>query len=668
MGINSYAQNFEDVMLWRALSHVEHGFYIDVGAQDPVVDSVSLAFYERGWHGIHIEPVPQYADTLRQQRPGDLVLQAAVGNGPSVINFFEIINTGLSTADSAIAAQHEANGFGARKIMVPCIPLAAIFDHAGAREIHWLKIDVEGFEKEVLGSWTPSAARPWIVVIESTLPRTQVESHESWESILLAFGYSIAYFDGLNRYYVSSDHVELKKSLSVPPNTFDDFTLNGTASAPFHRRIESQNALRSQALEAQMNRLREELASQRASAAARQEALTLNLQEAKAEYTTQLASAQEAALREWKEQEIRHLALQSALDQKVTLLQGRISDMEAIAARRETEFSLRLQREMDSARSREQHRLQKFRETEQALGEWRAALQSAHQQHINALENNAQAERQKAAAEHEQVREQLVRAIADGRRMAESLASARNEIAVFEKSWLWRFFFAAARKKRLANVTPGTNLLPESTKPHSVSDEVHSFSNIRTYQMNENLDPSKPAHSVADLLKFNDSDFVQCAYLSLLGRPVDSEGLRTYLTHVRAGADRLDLIRALATSPEGSQLDPDRLSGLREALRNMEGSRPTFISRLITGPVTRALRPLLARVDVCDYRIGKLEQLVLQRLDALERDIQAAGKQRPSGGATAEETEGLARLTERAKGIYFQIRDREQEAKEKAGR
>lgn len=28
----SYAQNFEDVMLYRALKHVEKGFYIDVGA------------------------------------------------------------------------------------------------------------------------------------------------------------------------------------------------------------------------------------------------------------------------------------------------------------------------------------------------------------------------------------------------------------------------------------------------------------------------------------------------------------------------------------------------------------------------------------------------------------------------------------------------------------
>ena len=40
----SYAQNFEDVLLWRALHDVERGRYIDIGAQDPEFDSVSFAF------------------------------------------------------------------------------------------------------------------------------------------------------------------------------------------------------------------------------------------------------------------------------------------------------------------------------------------------------------------------------------------------------------------------------------------------------------------------------------------------------------------------------------------------------------------------------------------------------------------------------------------------
>lgn len=49
MSFVSYAQNFEDVMLWRALKNVPDGFYIDIGAQDPVKCSVSLGFHLRGW-------------------------------------------------------------------------------------------------------------------------------------------------------------------------------------------------------------------------------------------------------------------------------------------------------------------------------------------------------------------------------------------------------------------------------------------------------------------------------------------------------------------------------------------------------------------------------------------------------------------------------------------
>jgi FkbM family methyltransferase len=145
LGINSYAQNFEDVMLWRALGQVKEGFYIDVGAQDPVIDSVSLAFYEHGWHGLHVEPVPHYANLLRQQRPGDTVIQAALGDAASIMRFYEIPGTGISTADPAIAARHEQRGFQTVEALVPCMTLASLFESVASREIHWLKIDVEGF-------------------------------------------------------------------------------------------------------------------------------------------------------------------------------------------------------------------------------------------------------------------------------------------------------------------------------------------------------------------------------------------------------------------------------------------------------------------------------------------------------------------------------------------
>lgn len=243
--ITSYAQNFEDVMLWRALGHVPEGIYIDVGAQDPIVDSVSLAFYEHGWRGIHVEPTPRYANALRDHRPGETVIQAAVGDGPPLITFYEIPGTGISTAVPSIANDHRDRGFDIQEINVICVSLASIFEAHDGREIHWLKIDVEGFEPSVLRSWGDCPARPWIVVVESTLPLTQIESHETWEGLLIGYGYQMVYFDGLNRYYVSLLHPELTSAFKTPPNVFDEFSLSGLASAPFHKllaeRVESAN-------------------------------------------------------------------------------------------------------------------------------------------------------------------------------------------------------------------------------------------------------------------------------------------------------------------------------------------------------------------------------------------------------------------------------------------
>lgn len=230
MTMVSYAQNFEDVMLWRALKDIENGFYIDIGANDPVIDSVSLAFYERGWRGVHIEPMPQYAGKLRDARPDERVEQIAIGRQDGSIVFFEIEDTGLSTAEAEVAEQHRKKGFAVTETTVDVRPLSAILNQYNDRPIHWMKIDVEGLEKEVIESWDDAVARPWILVIESTRPLTTEETYLEWEADILAKGYGFAYFDGLNRFYIHETHQDLLKHFSTPPNVFDEAILSGRAS------------------------------------------------------------------------------------------------------------------------------------------------------------------------------------------------------------------------------------------------------------------------------------------------------------------------------------------------------------------------------------------------------------------------------------------------------
>lgn len=236
----SYAQNFEDVMLWRALKHVTNGFYIDIGAQDPVVDSVSLAFYEHGWRGVHVEPTNQYFSKLRVARPDEMVLQVAIGNAADSLTFYEFENTGLSTADPVIAKKHTKAGFDPIQITVDVISLDSLFDLIGNREVHWLKIDVEGMEKTVLDSWRVSDITPWLLVIESTEPSSQKESYKEWEQIVLDKGYQFVYFDGLNRFYISPEQPSLASAFTSPPSVFDGFMLSGKASHSFYKIVETK--------------------------------------------------------------------------------------------------------------------------------------------------------------------------------------------------------------------------------------------------------------------------------------------------------------------------------------------------------------------------------------------------------------------------------------------
>jgi FkbM family methyltransferase len=231
----SYAQNFEDVRLWRALRSVQQGYYIDIGAQSPIVDSVSCVFYQNGWRGAHVDAMQAYADELRDARPGDIVINAAVAAEPGALTFYEIAETGLSTTRFEIAQRHRAEGFAVHETTVQAITLDDVFDRVGERDVHWLKVDVEGGEQDLLQGWRQSVTRPWIVVIESTLPLTDQEAFEPWEHLILDKGYKFAHFDGLNRYYVSELHQDLAQSFAVPPNIFDDFALSMTSSTPLKR-------------------------------------------------------------------------------------------------------------------------------------------------------------------------------------------------------------------------------------------------------------------------------------------------------------------------------------------------------------------------------------------------------------------------------------------------
>ena len=220
----SYAQNFEDVVLWRALRHVQGGTYVDVGASDPVVNSLTKVFYDQGWSGLNVEPVPSLAAALREQRPRDATIAAAAGATSGLAQLFAAETTGNSTLIPELARDAAAGGLLMTEITVPVAPLDELLERAGMtdRTIHFCSIDVEGFEADVLEGFDLVRWRPWILVVEATRPNSPEPTYAVWEPQVLKAGYQFSLFDGLNRFYLHEDHSELARSLSYPACVFDE--------------------------------------------------------------------------------------------------------------------------------------------------------------------------------------------------------------------------------------------------------------------------------------------------------------------------------------------------------------------------------------------------------------------------------------------------------------
>ena len=147
----SYTQNLEDYHLSLAFAGQQTGTYLDVGAGHPVADNVSFWFYERGWKGVVIEPQAELAALYARLRPRDAVVCSIVGRERGATDFNVVGRLhGLSTSVEKYAQQARTLGVDCRVVRLPVTTLTEVCERHGLDRIDFLKVDVEGAEKEVL--------------------------------------------------------------------------------------------------------------------------------------------------------------------------------------------------------------------------------------------------------------------------------------------------------------------------------------------------------------------------------------------------------------------------------------------------------------------------------------------------------------------------------------
>ncbi len=202
----SYPTEHEDLILFHVLKDEKEIFWIDVGCNDPDLGSVTKAFYERGHHGINIDMEKGMVDITEKERPRDINIHAGIGSKEGEGQYYSQGDWG------GLSTMVEGNRLNDSEKAVPVkiTTLKRICEeYATDTDISFLKIDVEGMEKEVLEGMDFEHYRPKIIVMESTLPCTDIPNYEEWEDFLLKADYHFAYMHGINRYYVADERKEL---------------------------------------------------------------------------------------------------------------------------------------------------------------------------------------------------------------------------------------------------------------------------------------------------------------------------------------------------------------------------------------------------------------------------------------------------------------------------
>ncbi|HUR42279.1 MAG TPA: FkbM family methyltransferase [Verrucomicrobiae bacterium] len=169
----SFSQSGEDVIvdsLFTALGLRELN-YLDIGSHDPVKLSNTYYFYLKGGSGVLVEPDPNLFPRLQRARRRDTCLNAAVsidgtrGRRP----FYLMRSSTLNTFSKAEAMRCAAMGEPIlREIEVDTLPVSVVLEeHFASRPLHFLSLDVEGVDLDIIRSIDFARWRPWVMCVET---------------------------------------------------------------------------------------------------------------------------------------------------------------------------------------------------------------------------------------------------------------------------------------------------------------------------------------------------------------------------------------------------------------------------------------------------------------------------------------------------------------------
>ena len=192
-----FSHHVENQLKEEFFGHATHGFFVDVGANDPVEGSQTWHLEQLGWDGVLVEPQRDLAEKSRQRRRAKVYAVAC--SSPA--------NAGKTMTLNLAGIQSSLNPDFFVPDMVPAgvteVPIMTLdqilIDAKAPAPLDLLSIDVESHELEVLSGFDLARWRPRLILIEDFVVNRRLHRY------LTSRGYKWVRRTGLNGWYIPAD-------------------------------------------------------------------------------------------------------------------------------------------------------------------------------------------------------------------------------------------------------------------------------------------------------------------------------------------------------------------------------------------------------------------------------------------------------------------------------
>jgi len=232
----SFSQNFEDLIIKRLFPKYKSFYYVDVGANSPIINSNTMLFYLNGAKGINIDAQENVVEELNLFRKKDKNILALIHSSVDFVDFNYHKIPSRSSSDKRFIKLSKIglnkSGSEINIVRKKTITLTEILKRNNCPKVfNFLNIDVEGSEYNVLLGLNLKIYKPRLIIVETAPPYDLKKSlskkfrndEKHIDKYLKKFSYVKLYKDVVNTWYCKkSSYLSFKKKIYLPTTKIID--------------------------------------------------------------------------------------------------------------------------------------------------------------------------------------------------------------------------------------------------------------------------------------------------------------------------------------------------------------------------------------------------------------------------------------------------------------